>query len=168
MKSSFFNFYSLKAKITFSMIALIAGCVFTVVWPSYELKRNQTTENSDRIPAGIEGRKIYIREGCWYCHSQNVRAPEANKGLIRKPGDIGSETQNDYNKDLSPILWGTSRQGPDLSHVGSRLTGNEGRNWHKLHFKNPRSVSPQSIMPSYSYLNDDEIDQLIEYMMVLK
>ena len=98
------------------------------------------------------GRDIYTREGCQYCHSQQVRAPEANKSMVRQPGDIGPESvPGDYYYQ-SPVFWGTQRQGPDLAHEASRPGTGDNVFWHRLHFTNPRAASPGSLMPSYDYL----------------
>ena len=116
----------------------------------------------------VRGREIYKREGCHYCHTQQVRAPEANRGLVHQRGDIGPESvPGDYYYQ-SPVFWGTARQGPDLAHVASRAGIGDNADWHRLHFKDPRSVSPGSVMPSFDYLSDEEITALTAYMLTLK
>ncbi|HHT9126417.1 MAG TPA: cbb3-type cytochrome c oxidase subunit II [Candidatus Brocadiia bacterium] len=92
------------------------------------------------------GRNIYIREGCWHCHTQFVR-PVRNEseryGALSEPGE--------YMYDI-PQLFGTRRTGPDLSRVGGKYDDN----WHYLHILNPRSVVRDSVMPPYPWLYDKE------------
>jgi cbb3-type cytochrome c oxidase subunit II len=112
----------------------------------------------------LRGRAIYKREGCWYCHTQQVRAPEANKGTVVLPGDIGAETKPEDYAGQKPTFWGTERQGPDLSHTASR----QSEVWQREHLKNPQSTSPGSIMPAFGHLPADEIEALVRYLMTLK
>lgn len=90
-----------------------------------------------------KGRDIYVREACWHCHSQYVR-PVANEsvrfGRVQKP-------IHDNNALQRPVLWGTRRVGPDLTHEG----GLRSNDWHIAHFWNPRSTSPGSVMPTYPW-----------------
>jgi cbb3-type cytochrome c oxidase subunit II len=89
------------------------------------------------------GRDVYIREACWHCHSQYVR-PVANEdirfGPVRKP-------EHDNNALQRPVLWGTRRVGPDLTHEG----GLRSNDWHVAHFADPKSTSPGSVMPRYPW-----------------
>lgn len=92
------------------------------------------------------GRAVYIREGCMYCHSQQVRDAELTSDAARGWGR--PTVPGDYVYD-APHLLGTMRTGPDLIHVGERLPD---RQWHLLHLYQPRAVVPWSIMPSFRYL----------------
>lgn len=149
-----------------SALAFAFGCLFTLVWPEIEMgQRLGRSEAPPVAPAVAQGRHVYIREGCWHCHSQNVREPEARRGMIHAAGDIGAHTDAAFNQFLRPALWGTSRQGPDLSRVGSRPLTPE---WHRAHLVAPRALVPQSIMPSYSYLTPGDLDALVEYLVSLK
>ncbi len=150
-----------------SLISLLLGIIVTIVIPAQEpigpsaLARPYTEQE-------LWGREIYKREGCHYCHTQQVRAPEANRGMVHQPGDIGPESvPGDYYYQ-SPVYWGTNRQGPDLAHVASREGIGSNVEWHTLHFKNPRGVSPGSVMPSFDYLTGAELDALTAYMLTLK
>ena len=93
------------------------------------------------------GRDTYVGEACWHCHSQYVR-PVANEvqrfGRIRTPAD-------DNNALQRPVMWGTRRVGPDLTNVGGRRSND----WHVAHFNNPKSTSPGSIMPAYTWFFRD-------------
>lgn len=95
----------------------------------------------------LEGKEIYIREGCWYCHSQFVRNIPSDKTRWGKASDI-LEYQNELNK---PHLVGTRRVGPDLIREGSKRSND----WHIAHFENPSSVVPYSIMPRFRWFFDE-------------
>ena len=91
----------------------------------------------------VLGRKIYVGEGCWHCHSQQVRPvgnDEARFGRVH----YGEEFNNDLNY---PALWGTRRIGPDLL----RESGRQSNDWHVAHFWNPPDVAPLSVMPRYPW-----------------
>ncbi|WP_252179285.1 cytochrome-c oxidase, cbb3-type subunit II [Endozoicomonas sp. 4G] len=96
----------------------------------------------------LEGRDIYIREGCVGCHSQMVRPLRAE---VERYGhySVAGESVYDY-----PFLWGSKRTGPDLARVGGRYSDE----WHRAHLNNPRDVVPESIMPSYPWLNTTALD----------
>jgi cytochrome c oxidase cbb3-type subunit 2 len=99
---------------------------------------------SDYTPQQQRGRAVYIREGCWYCHSQYVR-PVA--GETRRWGPITQAGEYAYDR---PHLFSTRRIGPDLSRVGLKYSDG----WHLAHFWNPRMLSPDSIMPRFTALFD--------------
>jgi cbb3-type cytochrome oxidase cytochrome c subunit len=100
------------------------------------------------------GREVYKREGCVYCHSQFVRYQDREMGEMVQAGDYVHET---------PHLLGTERTGPDLSNVGGKYPDA----WHWAHHMQPRSVKPGSLMPSFSYLKDEEMSDLIAYLQTL-
>ncbi|MBE9032897.1 cbb3-type cytochrome c oxidase subunit II [filamentous cyanobacterium LEGE 11480] len=117
-------------------------------------------------PTEQHGRQIYLREGCVYCHSQQVRSVKADEPLSTS---FGAAKAGDYYYD-SPNALGTSRQGPDLSNEGrvwSKDYGDSAREYLIGHFKNPRAYNPQSIMPAYDYLSDSELSDLTDYMQAL-
>ena len=89
----------------------------------------------------LVGRAVYLREGCWYCHSQFVRQQDRDLGPIAEAGD--------YVYD-SPHALGTERTGPDLSNEGGKFPDE----WHEIHISHPRSVRPGSVMASFAFLND--------------
>lgn len=101
-----------------------------------------------------KGRAIYVREGCFYCHSQFVRPQDRDFGSKVHAGDYANETPN---------VLGTSRTGPDLSNEGGKMPDA----WHIGHLKDPRAYTPGSIMPSFSYLNDEDIGNLVAYLQTL-
>ena len=96
----------------------------------------------------LEGRDIYIREGCVGCHSQMIRPFRAE---VERYGhySVAGESVWDH-----PFLWGSKRTGPDLARVGQRYSDD----WHFAHLMDPRSVVPQSNMPGFPWLNDNILD----------
>ena len=99
-------------------------------------------------PLELRGRDIYQREGCYLCHSQMIR-PFRDEWLRYGHYSLAAESQYDH-----PHLWGSKRTGPDLARVGNKYS-NE---WHVQHLKAPRSVVPESIMPNYPWLLDNDLD----------
>lgn len=96
----------------------------------------------------LAGRDIYVKEGCYNCHSQMIR-PFVDEQLRYGPPVLAGETVYDR-----PFQWGSKRTGPDLSRVGGRYTDE----WHLAHLINPRDLVPESNMPSYSWLLDKQVD----------
>lgn len=97
----------------------------------------------------LEGRDIYIRESCGTCHTQQVRPLLAE---VKRYGPYSRSGEFAYDR---PFLWGSKRTGPDLARVGGRYTDE----WHRLHLLDPRSVVPESIMPSYPWLAENPADR---------
>ena len=93
-------------------------------------------------PLELAGREIYIREGCYACHSQMIRSLADE---LDRYGPYSIAAESAYNH---PMLWGSKRTGPDLARVGGRYSDD----WHVAHLINPRDVVPTSIMPSYPWL----------------
>ncbi|MBH3339017.1 cytochrome-c oxidase, cbb3-type subunit II [Pseudomonas mendocina] len=96
----------------------------------------------------LEGRDIYIREGCVGCHSQMIRPFRAETERYGHYS-VAGESVWDH-----PFLWGSKRTGPDLARVGGRYSDE----WHRAHLYNPRNVVPESIMPAYPWLVEDTLD----------
>lgn len=95
-------------------------------------------------PLELAGRNIYIREGCYTCHSQMIRP---FRDEVERYGQYSLAAESMYDH---PFQWGSKRTGPDLARVGDRYS-NE---WHVQHMSDPRSVVPESIMPSYAFLKE--------------
>jgi cytochrome c oxidase cbb3-type subunit I/II len=96
----------------------------------------------------LEGRDIYIREGCNTCHSQQVRPLQTETARYGAYSLAGEGT---YDR---PFLWGSRRTGPDLARVGGKYPDS----WHWLHFRAPRDIEPRSNMPSFAFLTQRELD----------
>ncbi|BCH34712.1 cytochrome c oxidase, cbb3-type subunit II [Mesorhizobium sp. L-8-10] len=99
-------------------------------------------------PLELAGRNIYVREGCYLCHSQMIRP---FRDEIERYGHYSLAAESMYDH---PFQWGSKRTGPDLARVGNRYS-NE---WHVQHLMDPRSVVPESIMPRYAFLKDAPIE----------
>lgn len=157
-----------------SIFFLIAGVFVTIYLPS--LDQDAYTPTAYAHPytdQELRGRAIYIREGCWYCHTQQVRPPEVGIGTVHVKGDIGPVSEPGDYVYQKPVLWGTTRQGPDLTHVASRVDekgfhyGSD-YGWQRSHLQNPSALNPGSVMPSFGWLPDNEMDDLIAYLFTLK
>lgn len=98
-------------------------------------------------PLELKGRNIYIREGCYLCHSQMIRP---FRDEVERYGHYSLAAESMYDH---PFQWGSKRTGPDLARVGGRYSDD----WHVQHLINPQSVVPESVMPKYSFLMTTEI-----------
>jgi len=96
----------------------------------------------------LEGRDVYIREGCYLCHSQMIRPFRAE---TERYGHYSVAGEFVYDH---PFQWGSKRTGPDLARVGGRYSDD----WHRVHFMNPRDVVPESNMPSFPWLDENVLD----------
>jgi cytochrome c oxidase cbb3-type subunit 2 len=96
----------------------------------------------------LEGRDIYVREGCYLCHSQMIRPFRAE---TERYGHYSVAGEFVYDR---PFQWGSKRTGPDLHRVGKRYSDD----WHRVHMNNPRDVVPESIMPGYPWLEETMLD----------
>jgi cytochrome c oxidase cbb3-type subunit I/II len=132
-----------------SLVVVIIGGVIEIV-PTFLVKSNIPTIASVKpyTPLELEGRDIYIREGCYVCHSQMIRpfrSETARYGEYSKAGEFVYD---------HPFQWGSKRTGPDLAREGGKYPDS----WHYNHMLEPNSMSPGSIMPTYSWLLDDDLD----------
>jgi len=98
-------------------------------------------------PLELAGRNIYIREGCYVCHSQMVRP---FRDEVERYGHYSLAAESMYDH---PFQWGSKRTGPDLARVGGRYSDQ----WHQEHLKDPRAVVPESIMPPYAFLAERDL-----------
>jgi cytochrome c oxidase cbb3-type subunit 2 len=98
-------------------------------------------------PLELAGRNIYVREGCYNCHSQMIRSL---RDEVERYGHYSLAAESMYDK---PFQWGSKRNGPDLARVGAKYSDE----WHKQHLDNPRSMVPGSIMPAYPWLGKTEV-----------
>src|SRR6187402_1905410 len=98
-------------------------------------------------PLELAGRNVYVREGCYLCHSQMVRPL---RDEVERYGHYSLAAESMYDH---PMLWGSKRTGPDLARVGGKYSDE----WHVAHLNNPRDVTPESVMPSYRWLLRDEL-----------
>jgi cytochrome c oxidase cbb3-type subunit 2 len=122
---------------------------------------NRAGATGDRRSYGkqaLAGRALYIREGCFSCHSQGVRDTESDRLLGPVPSGAGVYANE------APNLIGTIRLGPDLTCIGDRQ---KSAAWHVRHLKNPQAVRTDSTMPHYAYLSSSELQSLAAYLLSL-
>ncbi len=131
-------------------LLLITGGTVTEILPLfYQSSTTTPVEGLKPYPAlQLEGRDIYIREGCNTCHSQMIRPFRAE---TERYGHYSVAGEFIYDR---PFLWGSKRTGPDLHRVGGRYSDE----WHRAHLTNPRDVVPESIMPSYPWLGENKLN----------
>ncbi|TCO71973.1 cytochrome-c oxidase, cbb3-type subunit II [Rhodovulum euryhalinum] len=99
-------------------------------------------------PMELEGRDIYVREGCYVCHSQMIRPM---RDEVERYGHYSLAAESMYDH---PFQWGSKRTGPDLARLGGRYSDD----WHVQHLRNPQSVVPESVMPKYAFLENRMVD----------
>lgn len=113
---------------------------------------DETVEKAEDMrvftPLEVAGRNIYIREGCYACHSQMIRTL---RDEVDRYGPYSLAVESSYDH---PQLWGSKRTGPDLARLGNKYSDD----WHVTHLNNPRDVVPQSKMPAYRWLLRDKLD----------
>lgn len=137
------------------IILSFSAIIFTtVLLPNMIFRPMPTKYAVEYNPLELKGRKIYVKEGCVYCHSQFVRPQDRGFGPLVQAGDYVYETPN---------VLGTIRTGPDLSNEG----GKHPNEWHKAHLINPRTTTPGSVMPPFSYLKEDEMEAIVAYIQSL-
>jgi len=129
--------------------------VFEVGGPSEGADKGKSTEVAyapieirPYTPLELVGRNIYLREGCYLCHSQQIRPL---RDEVERYGHYSLAVESKYDH---PFQWGSKRTGPDLARVGAKYSDD----WHVAHLINPRAVVPQSVMPGYPFLAKSEVD----------
>ena len=132
-----------------SLILVAIGGLIELI-PTFLVKENIPTIASVKpyTPLELQGRDIYIREGCYTCHSQMVRP---FRDEVARYGEYSKAGEFVYDH---PFQWGSKRTGPDLARVGGKYPDS----WHYTHMYDPRSMSPGSIMPQYTWLHENELD----------
>lgn len=133
----------------FSLVVILIGGIIEMV-PTFLIQSNVPTISSVKpyTPLELQGRDIYVREGCYTCHSQMVRpfrSETARYGEYSKAGEFVYD---------HPFQWGSKRTGPDLHRIGGKYPDS----WHFNHMLDPTTMSPGSIMPAYPWLLDDDLD----------
>lgn len=131
-------------------ITILIGGIVQII-PTILVKSNIPTISSVKpyTPLELEGRDIYIREGCVSCHSQMIRPFRSE---VERYGEYSKAGEYVYDH---PFLWGSKRTGPDLHRLGGKYSDN----WHLNHMYDPQSTSSGSIMPSYKWLTRNELDK---------
>ena len=138
-------------------LILILGIIATIaigglveIVPLFTI--GETIEKVDGVrpysPLELAGRNVYVREGCYVCHSQQVRP---FRDEVERYGHYSLAAESMYDH---PFQWGSKRTGPDLARVGGRYSDE----WHVQHLTDPRAVVPDSVMPGYAFLSDRDLD----------
>lgn len=133
----------------FMVIAVAVGGLTQIVPLFFQDVTNKPVEGMKPRPAlELEGRDVFIANGCVGCHSQMIRPFRAETERYGHYS-VAGESVWDH-----PFLWGSKRTGPDLARVGGRYSDD----WHRAHLYNPRNVVPESIMPAYPFLVENKLD----------
>jgi cytochrome c oxidase cbb3-type subunit 2 len=136
--------------LTVGILVMVAIGGLVELVPNFYLK--STIEEVEGMrpytPLELAGREVYIREGCYLCHSQMIRTL---RDEVERYGHYSLAAESMYDH---PFQWGSKRTGPDLARVGGKYSDD----WHVQHMINPRSVSPASIMPGYPWLARNELN----------
>ena len=143
--------------IVLTILTISVGGLLEIV-PLFFQKSTTTPANElvkPYSPLRLSGRDIYIREGCYNCHSQMIRPFRAE---TERYGHYSVAGEFVYDH---PFQWGSKRTGPDLARVGGRYSDQ----WHRTHLLNPRDVVPESNMPAYSWLDRPLKDDVIDAKM---
>jgi len=131
------------------LLVLLVGGLVEIVPLFFQKSTTQPIEGVKPYTAlQLAGRDVYLREGCYNCHSQMVR-PFRAETLRYGPYSVAGEFVYDH-----PFQWGSKRTGPDLARVGGRYSDT----WHRLHLINPRDLVPESNMPAYPWLDTTPVD----------
>lgn len=144
-----------KKLYSIAALLFLALTYITVIMPALQNQNNNAPLPGTSPLSGdaLAGKYIYVAEGCVGCHTQQVRNVDMDKMFGSRPGiaaDYANLKRMNVWQNTSTVM-GTERTGPDLTNVGARQTS---RDWHLMHLFNPRSVVPQSIMPSYEWMFD--------------
>jgi cytochrome c oxidase cbb3-type subunit I/II len=134
-----------------TFVAVVAGGLIQII-PTIVVHQAQNVEDRRQIPytpLELAGFDLYVREGCYLCHSQMIRTLASD---VQRYGDYSRLGESIYDH---PFQWGSKRNGPDLARVGGKYPNI----WHLRHLENPRSVSQGSNMPNFQWLLSDPLDE---------
>jgi cytochrome c oxidase cbb3-type subunit 2 len=143
------------------LIAVAVGGLVEIVPLFFQRSTTQPVEGLKPYDAlQLAGRDVYLREGCYNCHSQMIRPLHAE---TLRYGHYSMAGESVYDH---PFQWGSKRTGPDLARVGGRYSDE----WHRLHLNNPRDLVPESNMPAYPWLAQNKVDAdaLPQHMRALR
>ncbi len=129
-------------------VMLVFGSLTELI-PSIFMDEHEAIEGVEPLGAvALEGRDVYIAEGCHVCHSQMIRALHTE---VARYGEHSKAGESVYDH---PFLWGSKRTGPDLARIGGRYSDE----WHRIHLLDPRAVVPESNMPAFPWLAERTVD----------
>jgi cytochrome c oxidase cbb3-type subunit 2 len=150
---SFFGFHYWLERKSIGLALGIIGAAsiggMVEIAPLFTIHQTVETAPDMRLytPLELAGRNIYIREGCYACHSQMIRTL---RDEVDRYGPYSLAVESKYDH---PMLWGSKRTGPDLARIGEKYSDQ----WHVAHLNNPRDVVPVSVMPAYHWLGTTEL-----------
>ncbi len=137
--------------IGFALAIILVSSIGGIVEIAPLFTIDETVENVPDMrvytPLELAGRNIYIREGCYACHSQMIRTL---RDEVERYGPYSLAVESKYDH---PMLWGSKRTGPDLARIGGKYSDH----WQVVHLNNPRDVVPQSVMPAYTWLKRNKL-----------
>ena len=140
---------SITLMVVLILVVVSFGGLVTVLPLFHQSNLLVPVEGVKPYPAlALAGRDVYVREGCYVCHSQMIRPFRAE---TERYGHYSVAGEFVYDR---PFQWGSRRAGPDLHRVGGRYSDE----WHRVHLVNPRDVVPESIMPAYPWLEENLVD----------
>ncbi len=161
-----FGFHYKLERLAVGMVLAIIGVAsiggLVEIAPLFTI--HQTVEDAPDMrvytPLELAGRNIYMREGCYACHSQMIRTL---RDEVERYGHYSLAVESKYDH---PMLWGSKRTGPDLARIGEKYSDQ----WHVAHLNNPRDVVPESIMPAYGWLARSELraDDLTGHLKAMR
>lgn len=141
-----------RRSIVLAMAIIIVSSIggFVEIVPLFTIGETVEAAPDMRVytPLELAGRNIYMREGCYACHSQMIRTL---RDEVERYGPYSLAVESKYDR---PMLWGSKRTGPDLARIGGKYSDE----WHVSHLTDPRAVVPESIMPAYGWLSRDPLD----------
>src|SRR3974377_1631522 len=150
MKLSHAPFEKYSLILLFGILIVVAIGGLVEIAPLFYLK--STIEKVEGMrpysPLELAGRAIYVREGCYLCHSQMIRPL---RDEVERYGHYSLAAESMYDH---PFQWGSKRTGPDLARVGAKYSDE----WHVNHLVDPRAIVPASVMPGYPFLADTDLD----------
>ena len=163
------SLWARHAKIETNSILLLIGILIAIsfgglieIAPLFYLQGTVEKVEGMRpyTPLELAGRNIYVREGCYLCHSQMIRAL---RDEVERYGHYSLAAESMYDH---PFQWGSKRNGPDLARIGEKYSDD----WHLAHLNEPRALVPQSIMPSYAFLSRTPLDYraMADHLRVLR
>lgn len=160
LKHEIFEKNSVILLIGIVIVIMIGGLVEIVPLFRIETTIEKVEGMRPWTPLELAGQNIYVREGCYVCHSQQIRPL---RDEVERYGHYSLAAESMYDH---PFQWGSERQGPDLARIGGKYSDE----WHVEHLTNPRSVVPESIMPSYAFLSSRSVDlhNIADHLKTLK
>src|SRR5215471_16333075 len=159
-----FQYWLERKAVLFALCIVLVASIGGLVEIAPLFTIHQTVEDAPDMrvytPLELAGRNIYIREGCYACHSQMIRTL---RDEVERYGPYSLAVESKYDH---PMLWGSKRTGPDLARVGGKYSDE----WHVAHLDNPRAVVPESVMPGYPFLAKRQLDysDIADRMTVLR